>query len=94
MEQTEKFMNALVEVAKLICPNLVIEKKRIERVEHKGGVNMTYEIDGYDGETMLNVTILSRRFVLGGKGAQIEIIENGVTRYFPLYGFNWKYLMS
>lgn len=94
MEQAEKFMNALVKVAKLVYPNLVIENKRTERIEHNGGVDMTYEINGYDEETMLNVTILSRGFVLGGKGQQIEIIENGVTRYFPFFGFNWTYLMA
>lgn len=95
MEQTtEKFMNALIQVAKLLYPNLVIESKRTERTEHKGGVDMTYEINGHDEETMLNVTILSRGFVLGGKGAQIEIVENGVTRYFPFFGFNWTYLMA
>lgn len=26
--------------------------------------------------------------------AQIEIVENGITRYFPFFGFNWKYLME
>ncbi len=94
MEQAEKFMNALVKVAKLVYPNLVIENKRTERIIHNGGVDMTYEINGYDEETMLNVTILSRDFVLDGKGRQIEIIENGITRYFPFFGFNWTYLMA
>ena len=93
MEQATKFMNALVKVAELLYPNLVIENKRTERIEHNSGVDMTYEINGYDEETMLNVTILSRGFVLGGKGQQIEIIENGVTRYFPFFGINWTYLM-
>ena len=94
MEQTEKFMGALNKVAMLLYPNLVIESKRTERVEHNNGMDMTYEINGYDGETMLNVTILSRNFILGGRGAQIEIVENGITRYFPFFGFNWKYLMG
>lgn len=94
MEQTTKFMDALVKVAELLYPNLVIENKRTERIEHNRGVDMTYEINGYDEETTLNVTILSRGFVLGGKGQQIEIIENGMTRYFPFFGFNWTYLMA
>lgn len=94
MEQTEKFMTALVKVAMLLYPNLVIESKRTERVEHNNSVGMTYEINGFDGKTMLNVTILSRYFILGGKGSQIEIIENGTTRYFPFFCFNWEYLMA
>lgn len=43
---------------------------------------------------MVDVTILSTGFVLGDNGKQIEIIENGVTRYSPFFGFNWVYLMA
>ena len=96
MKQTEIFMNALVKVAKFVYPNIVIDSKRTERIEQNGGVYMTYEINGYDEEKMVEVTILSTGFVLGDNyyGKQIEIIENGVTRYFPFFGFNWVYLME
>ena len=41
MENTEKFMCALIKVAMLIYPNLVIERKCTKRVEHNNGVDMT-----------------------------------------------------
>ena len=94
MKQTEMFMNALVKVAKFVYPNIVIDSKRTERIEQNSGVYMAYEINGYDEEKMVDVTILSNGFVLGDNGKQIEIIENGVTRYFPFFGFNWVYLMA
>lgn len=94
MKQTEMFMNALVKVTKFVYPNIIIDSKRTERIEQNGGVYMTYEINGYDEEKMVEVTILSNGFVLGDNGKQIEIIENGVTRYFPFFGFNLVYLMA
>lgn len=95
MEEMEKFMSALMEVIKLIYPNFVVEDKRIGRIEHSNGsVDCEYELSGFDAESMLNVSIVSRGFILEGKGQQIEIYENGIVRYFPFYGINWKYLMA
>lgn len=62
-------------------------KKRLKINQFQFGI---WQIDLYN----IYVAILSRQFVLGGKGAQIEIVENGIIRYFPFFGFNWKYLMG
>lgn len=97
-EQMIKFMNALKEVAAMLFPEFVVTKETIKVVTIE---NITegsyirqpqYYIDGVcDGKS---VTIRSIGTVIGSKGAQIEIIENGAIRFVPFYAFNWQYLMA
>lgn len=98
-EQMIKFMEALKEVATMLFPSLVITKETIKVVTVENVTEGSYirqpqyYIDGVcdDGKS---ITIRSIGTIVGGKGSQIEIIENGAIRFVPFYAFNWQYLMA
>lgn len=97
-ERMIKFMEALKEVATMLFPELMITKEVIkvlttENITEGSYIRQPqYYIDGVcDGKS---VTIRSIGTIVGGKGSQIEIIENGAIRFVPFYAFNWQYLMA
>lgn len=68
--------------------------KRVTTEEFDGSftIRNEYYIEGIaEGKVIM---VRSIGTIVGGKGAQIEINENGKVRYFPYFGINWVYLTA
>lgn len=95
-ETMQKFMCALEQIAYFVYPTLNIESTIARTITTEGFDYYTrqneYYINGVaDGKA---ITIRSIGTIVGGKGCQIEIMEDGVVRYFPFFGINWTYLTA
>lgn len=90
MLQEKKFLTALLKVAKMFVPTLIVSETCIKRIEHEHGVNTEYWIIGSSENNL--ITFVSRGYIEQAHGQQIEFYINGQKRLIPFFAFNWKYL--
>lgn len=93
----QKYINAFIEVAKVLEPNVEFDNVAFSKSVHKGGVDVDVNVSGYKNGCIVMVS----KEVDDNKGEQIVVtymdLESGKVikkRKMWAYTFNWVGLMN